>query len=215
MSVTGSTSEAEKQKRKGRRMLGCFFTVFLLMGLAFTVVFLWPIVEILQARNWRETSCTILSSEVQTHRGSKGSPTYSVAVSYEYFVEDDRYVSTRYKFMGGSSSGYDGKAEIVQRLAHRYRRVLSARRDFQNGFEFVLRRLIGGRAFEDDFDRGDGAAFVIADLRLSGKSQQAKGRRQQTEKQKALNAFHLTTFAFCFLRSAGCLLLHFRISSGT
>jgi hypothetical protein len=79
-------------------------------------VFLWPIVEIVQARNWRETSCTILSSEVQTHSGSKGSRTYSVAVSYEYFVDDQRYVSTRYKFMGGSSSGYDGKAEIVQRL---------------------------------------------------------------------------------------------------
>ena len=115
MSVTGS--EAERTKKKGRGILGCFFTVFLLIGLAFSAVFLWPIVEILQARSWRETPCTILTSEVESHRGSKGSSTYSVAVSYEYFVEDQRYVSTRYKFMSGSSSGYDGKAEIVSRLA--------------------------------------------------------------------------------------------------
>jgi hypothetical protein len=138
MSVTGSTSEAEQQKRKGRRFLGCFFAVFLLMGLVFTVVFLWPIVQILQARDWREMSCTILSSEVQTHRGDKGSRTYSVAVSYEYFIEDQRYVSTRYKFMGGSSSGYDGKAEIVERLRPGTKSVCYV--DKRNPAEAVLER---------------------------------------------------------------------------
>src|SRR5262245_28721734 len=115
MSVTGT--EAERAKKKGRGILGCFFGVFLLIGLGFSGIFLWPIVEILQARSWRETPCTILTSDVESHRGSKGSSTYSVAVSFEYFVEDQRYVSTRYKFMSGSSSGYDGKAEIVNRLA--------------------------------------------------------------------------------------------------
>lgn len=116
MSVTGSTSESEREKRKGRGLLGCFFTVFLLIGLGATAAFLWPVFDIFRARAWRETSCTILKSEVETHRGSKGSRTYSIAVSYEYFVDDQRYVSTRYKFISGSSSGYDGKAEIVERL---------------------------------------------------------------------------------------------------
>jgi len=116
MSVTGSTSEAERNKRKGRGCLGVFFGIFLLIGLGATGAMLLPIADILQARSWRETSCTILSSEVETHRGSKGSKTYSVAVSYEYLVDDQRYVSTRYKFVSGSTSGYDGKAEIVERL---------------------------------------------------------------------------------------------------
>jgi hypothetical protein len=115
MSFTGSTSDAERGKKKASWFLGCFFTVFFLMSLGFTAVFLRPVVKIVQARDWNETPCTILSSQVETHKGSKGT-TYSVGVSYEYFVHDQRYVSTRYKFMSGSSSGYDGKAQIVQGL---------------------------------------------------------------------------------------------------
>ena len=39
MSVTGSTSEAARKSRQGRFFLGCFFTVFLLIGLVVTLVF--------------------------------------------------------------------------------------------------------------------------------------------------------------------------------
>src|SRR5262245_7897218 len=117
MSVTGSASEAQRKEKTGRRFLGCFFSVFLLMGLGFSwAFFIWPVVRIMQAKTWRETRCTILSSSVESHRNGDGGPTYSVSVTYEYFVDDHRQVSTRYKFMGGSSSGYDGKAEIVRGL---------------------------------------------------------------------------------------------------
>lgn len=116
MSVAGSPSEASKRDRSGKRVAGCVCFFFMLFGLGFSLIFLWPMVEIFQARNWRETPCTILTSEVASHRGSKGGSTYSVAVTYEYFVEDQRYTSDRYKFMGGSSSGRSGKEEVVQRL---------------------------------------------------------------------------------------------------
>jgi len=117
MSVTGSQSEASKKAREGRVALGCFFTLFLLIGLAVTFfMFIVPVFEIIGARNWRPTPCTILSSEVERHRGSKGGSTYSVSVSFEYFVDDQRHVSSRYKFIGGSSSGYESKKAAVDRM---------------------------------------------------------------------------------------------------
>lgn len=112
MAITSNS----RDRAKGKLFLGCFFTVFMLFGLGMSAVFLWPLVNIVQAKNWRATPCRILSSKVGTHSGSKGGSTYSVDVTYEYFVDDQRYVGTRYKFMGGSSSGYEGKKEIVDRL---------------------------------------------------------------------------------------------------
>ena len=112
MAITQTNANA----RKGKFFLGCFFTFFMLFGLGMSAMFLWPIVEISQAKNWRPTPCTILESKVESHRGSK-STTYNVAVRYEYFVDDRRYEGTRYKFMSGSSSGQDDKQEIVDRLS--------------------------------------------------------------------------------------------------
>jgi hypothetical protein len=113
MSITPSS----RSKGKGRFALGCFFTFFMLFGLAMSAVFLWPLAQIYQANNWRQVPCTILESRVESHSGSKGGSTYSVEVKYEYFIDDVRHVGDRYKFMGGSSSGYDGKKAIVDKLA--------------------------------------------------------------------------------------------------
>src|SRR5436190_23898634 len=99
MAITQTNANA----RKGKFFLGCFFTFFMLFGLGMSVMFLWPLVEISQAKSWRPTPCTILESKVESHRGSK-STTYNIAVRYEYFVDDRRYEGTRYKFMSGSSS---------------------------------------------------------------------------------------------------------------
>lgn len=113
MSITPS----RKDRSKGGLVLGCFFSVFMLFGLAMSVfLFFVPLLGILGARNWREVPCTILTSKVERHTSSKGSPTYSVEVTYEYVVDDERHVGNRYKFMSGSSSGYDGKKAIVDRL---------------------------------------------------------------------------------------------------
>jgi hypothetical protein len=132
------TSEAANKERKGRRFLGCFFTVFMLFGLGFSAIFAWPMTEILQARGWRETPCTILTSEVRSHRGSKGGSTYSVEVTYEYVVNEQTYTSSRYKFMTGSSSGYDGKKAVVDRLRPGTKTVCYV--DRRNPSEAVIER---------------------------------------------------------------------------
>jgi hypothetical protein len=117
MSVTGSSSESAKKSRQGRYFLGCFFSVFLLLGFMATLfMFVIPIAQIVRARDWRPTPCIIRTSDVGRHRGSKGSVTYSIDVTYEYMVDDEPHVSSRYQFVTGSSSGYDGKKEVVDRL---------------------------------------------------------------------------------------------------
>lgn len=88
-----------------------FFTVFLLMGAGFVfIIAVKPLAQSLISKSWKEVPCEILSSEVKTHRGSKG---YSVAISYAYRFEGREYRSNRYQFVGGSSSGQASKAKVV------------------------------------------------------------------------------------------------------
>ena len=74
-----------------------------------------PALLMLQARNWPAVPCTIISSEVRTSRGNKGS-TYSVNILYSYSFKGREYKSNDYAFIGASSSGYDSKAAIVARF---------------------------------------------------------------------------------------------------
>jgi len=57
----------------------------------------------------------ILSSEVGHHRGSKGEATYSVDIVYEYEWHSEKYRGDAWDFQGGSSSGQEGKEEVVAR----------------------------------------------------------------------------------------------------
>ena len=94
---------------------GCFFLFFLLTGGAVGYFLLFqPLHGIIQARNWTPTPCEVLASSVQSHSGSE-STTYSVNIFYTYEFNGRAYKSNRYKFMAGSSSGYDGKAAVVRR----------------------------------------------------------------------------------------------------
>ncbi len=56
----------------------------------------------------------MLSSEVERHDSDDGH-TYSVEIEYRYEIDGRTYTSDRYDFMGGSSSGYEGKAAVVDR----------------------------------------------------------------------------------------------------
>lgn len=66
--------------------------------------------------HWQETTAEIISSRVGSHRGNKGGTTYSVDLFYRYDFKGREYRSGRYTLMGGSSSGYDGKAAVVKSL---------------------------------------------------------------------------------------------------
>jgi len=97
--------------------MALFFTLFVLMGGGmFGAFFLGPWIHVQQARGWTETPCTIISSTVQSHRGSKGGSTYSVEMVYRYTVDGREHKASRYGFLGGSSGGYGDKAAVVRRF---------------------------------------------------------------------------------------------------
>jgi hypothetical protein len=92
-----------------------FFTLFLVAGAAALAgFFVRPALKVLQAKNWRQIPCVVISSEVRSHDSDDGT-TYSVNILYAYEVNGKEYKSNRYQFMAGSSSGYDRKATIVRR----------------------------------------------------------------------------------------------------
>jgi len=95
---------------------GClvaFLGIFLLAGLGTAVFFVRPALQVLAARSWQPTPCTILYCAVRTHAGDK-SETYSMDVLYSYLVDDREHRSSRFEFMGGSSSGYERYEEAAR-----------------------------------------------------------------------------------------------------
>lgn len=100
----------------GTGCLAGFFLVFAGAGLAFLVPFFFlPALEVVAARGWTPVPCRIETSGVKSHPGDDGA-TYSITVLYTYEVAGRETQGSRYGFLGGSSSGYEGKAAIVERL---------------------------------------------------------------------------------------------------
>lgn len=103
------------KSRAGVRFAVGFFALFFVIGAAvFYFITVRPLARVVAARDWVATPCTIVSSRVQSHRGDEGT-TYRVDILYRYEVDGQEYRSSRYKFMGVASSGYQGKADVVSR----------------------------------------------------------------------------------------------------
>jgi hypothetical protein len=91
-----------------------FGGVFVLVGVAvFVGIGLLPGLRLIDARSWDETGCVVISSEVRSHSSDDGT-TYSIDILYEYEYDRQIWRSNRYSFVSWSSSGYDGKAEVVE-----------------------------------------------------------------------------------------------------
>jgi MFS family permease len=100
---------------RAARFTPLFFLIFFAFGAVFLFfAFIQPLVRIREAQSWPETPCVVLSSQVRSHSDSDGT-TYNVDILYRYQIGDREFKSNRYDFMGGSSSGYQGKKEIVDR----------------------------------------------------------------------------------------------------
>lgn len=112
--MSEAISGTESKKIGGCGYMGCalFSLPFLLAGLA-VLYFLTvgPALKIREARNWNPTPCVIISSEVDS---SSDGDTFAVAIHYSYTIDGRQYQSDRYDFFSGSTSGYEGKAEIVR-----------------------------------------------------------------------------------------------------
>lgn len=114
-SPTGPISQQGRFGGPGKVFLGLFFTVFLVAGLGVLgFLSLGPVFQAFQARSWDQVPCTVLSSQVARSSSGDGD-TYSVDIVYEYEIWGQRYQGDRYDFVPGSSSGYEGKAEVVAR----------------------------------------------------------------------------------------------------
>src|SRR5437899_2306923 len=106
------TRRPQKTSVGSRVFLVIFGLLFFSMGAGFMyLIVVKPVWGVLAARAWRETPCRVVSSEVRSHSGSKGT-TYSVKIRYAYTVEGRQFESSRYDFTEGSSSGYKRKAKI-------------------------------------------------------------------------------------------------------
>jgi len=91
-----------------------FGGIFFLVGLPLTYFLLYkPVTKVFEAKNWLALPCTVISSQVRSHR-SDDSTTYSIDILYRYTVRGESFTSNQYEFIGGSSSGYENKRRIVR-----------------------------------------------------------------------------------------------------
>lgn len=98
---------------KGKYGLVAFFAIFAIVGLAILYPLgIRPIARTLNAKSWVEVPCKVLRGDVRSHDSDDGT-TYSVYILYSYEHNGQTYKSDRYDFIGGSSSGYRGKARVV------------------------------------------------------------------------------------------------------
>lgn len=94
--------------------MGLFFGLFAVAGLVSGYFVAYkPISNVVSAKSWVSESCTIVSSSVEESHDSDGS-TYSVHMTFSYEFEGEAFEGEGYDFSIGSSSGYSGKAEIVE-----------------------------------------------------------------------------------------------------
>ncbi|MEW6076639.1 MAG: DUF3592 domain-containing protein [Thermodesulfobacteriota bacterium] len=108
-----SLSAKASRSKYGRFFLAGFFLIFLVAGSAFGYFLVFPaLTKYLNADNWVETPCVVQSSRVKSHDSDDGT-TYSVDIVYEYNFNGQPFRSGKYRFIGGSSSGYAGKAAVV------------------------------------------------------------------------------------------------------
>jgi hypothetical protein len=141
---------------------GCivaFLSVFLLVGIGLSFIFVTPALKVLKARSWPAVPCTILSSEVGVHQGDD-SDTYSVDVSYSYTFQGQDHKSDRYQFLRGSTGGRQAKERIVRRLPPLTRTVCYVNPDDPS--ESVLNRDLGSEYIFGLFPLAFVAAALVA-----------------------------------------------------
>jgi hypothetical protein len=109
-----ATAVRKGGKSLGKYGLAAFFAVFALVGgIMLYPLGIRPIARTIAAESWVTTPCRVLRAEVRSHDSDDGT-TYSVYILYQYEFNGQTYKSDRYEFVGGSSSGSQGKARVVE-----------------------------------------------------------------------------------------------------
>ena len=114
--MSRSTSSSSSSKEAPAWVLALFVGLCLVFGALGTwFLLVRPLSLLWEARGWEARDCEVLSSHVRRHDSDDGEDTYSIDIEYRYEVDGRVHTSDRYDFMGGSSSGYAGKAAVVER----------------------------------------------------------------------------------------------------
>ncbi len=104
---------AAGKRGTGKYGMAALFAVFTLVGAGMLYPLgIRPIARTIDAKSWITTPCRVLRAEVRSHDSDDGT-TYSIYILYQYRFNGQTYKSDRYDFIGGSSSGYQGKARLV------------------------------------------------------------------------------------------------------
>jgi len=112
----GAKAISEKHRSGVSAALGLrlFGLVFMLVGGGLLYVMLIrPTLKEATATKWPTVPCEITSSGLGSHRGSKGSTTYSVEIRYHYEFRSKEYTGSRYNFDTGSSSSREWRSKVV------------------------------------------------------------------------------------------------------
>lgn len=130
-----SQATDERTSPVGRAVAHVVAGAMILGGLAlfwFLGVKSWLTVR--ETQSWTEAKATVIWSRVKSHSGDDGT-TYSVDIFYRYQHEGVRYRSDRRTISSGSSSssGYEGKKEVVDRYprGHQFTCYLNPERPWE------------------------------------------------------------------------------------
>lgn len=142
---TKSTKSADpKSPQNEKRTTLWMGGIFTLIGAGLLIFWILPsMTKAVASQNWTETSCTVITSRVKSHRGDD-STTYSVDIFYRYLIGNQEYQSNRFRIFGGSSSGREAKAEIVEKYPAGSQQVCYV--NPQNPAEAVLQPGVGWMA---------------------------------------------------------------------
>jgi len=141
---TRSFSAKASGTKFGRFFLAGFFLIFFVAGSGFGYFLVFPeLTRYMNADNWVKTPCVVQSSRVKSHDSDDGT-TYSVDIVYEYVFNGQFFRSGKYKFIGGSSSGYAGKAAVVDQYPPGRKTICYVNPD--DPAEAVLLRTMGPEA---------------------------------------------------------------------
>jgi hypothetical protein len=111
--IAATALREARTKGMGKYGLAALFAVFALVGGGMLYPLgIKPIAKTIAAESWITTPCRVLRAEVRSHDSDDGT-TYSIYILYQYEFNGQTYKSDRYDFVGGSSSGYRGKARMV------------------------------------------------------------------------------------------------------
>lgn len=129
---------SESAPGKAKRSLGVLGGALVLVGVGSA----WPLIvsparNVIDAQAWTASECVVERSAVKSHESDDGT-TYSVDIRYRWEHGGTTHRSDRYSFFGGSSSGREGKAEVVR--AHPPGRVFTCWVDPEDPSQAVIER---------------------------------------------------------------------------